>query len=303
MGTNTTIAWTDHTFNCWRGCTKVSAGCDNCYAETQSKRNPAVLGVWGDDGVRVPAAEAYWQLPHKWNRQAEREAKRHRVFSLSLGDWLEDRAELIPLRARLLSTISQTPNLDWQLLTKRPEGWRHRLYEVFSHSTDPIAALLASRWLDGNPPANVWLGVSLEDQATADARIPLLLQTPAAVRFVSAEPLLGLPSLDGYLADFELGRGTPWGNLHWVIVGGESGPGARPMHPAWPRALRDQCQQAGVSFFFKQWGEYIEWDGSQSPSPSYRFTTPDATPMVRVGKHNAGRLLDGRTWDEFPKGA
>lgn len=313
MGTNTKIEWTasrgpdgalipGHTWNCWRGCEKVSDGCEHCYAETMSKRNPAVLGVWGPDGKRAIASEEYWQLPLKWNRAAERDGCRHRVFSLSLGDWLENRPELIAPRQRMLATIADTPSLDWLLLTKRIDGWDDRMAEVADGHPD-AGQRLATSWQTGTAPPNVWLGVSAEDQATADARIPLLLQTPAAVRFVSAEPLLGPIDLDLFVHVYDIDRlecgyQRP---LDWMITGGESGPGARPANPLWFRSIRDQCLNAGVAYFHKQHGEYVEWDGSQSPSPSYRFTTPDATPMVRVGKHAAGRVLDGREWSEFPE--
>lgn len=317
MGTGTKIEWVasqypdgtwgpGHTWNPWRGCEKVSEGCTNCYAETMSHRNPAVLGEWGPDGTRAMASEDYWRLPFKWDRLAAAEGRRHRVFSLSLGDWLEDRPELIAPRDRLLSTIDHTPHLDWLLLTKRPEGWDARMCESARAynkvARDQGSDNLAIRWLRGHAPSNVWLGVSAENQEMADLRVPLLLQIPAAVRFVSAEPLLGPVNLRDYLADFDLSRGTHWGNLDWLIVGGESGPHARPMDPRWALALRDQCQVAGVAFFFKQWGAYVEWDGSQSPSPSWR-SSDGRMAMVRGNTSHGGDLLDGRQYHEFPVGA
>jgi protein gp37 len=133
------------------------------------------------------------------------------------------------------------------------------------------------------PLPNVWLGVSVEDQKWADIRIPALQATPAAVRFLSCEPLLGPIDLDPWQSG-----GPPWSGIHWVIVGGESGSGARPMHPAWPRSLRDQCVEAGVPFLFKQWGAWAPHDSRS---------------MRRVGKKTAGRELDGRTWDQYPQAA
>jgi protein gp37 len=316
MGTASKIEWTDHTLNVWRGCEKVSAGCDNCYAEAMSHRNPAVLGEWGPDGTRAMASADYWKLPFKWDRMAKKEGRRHRVFCLSLGDWLEDRPELIEPRARLLETVEETPNLDWLLLTKRPEGWEDRMYEVVQGTHDG-ADMIASQWLDREPPSNVWVGVSTEDQAAADLRIPVLLAIPAVVRFISAEPLLGpivlrdswiMPS---FAADDPRYHRPGCRGVDWVIVGGESGAGARPMNGEWARYLRDQCQAVGVSYFFKQWGDWVE-----EAHPAYREPDEFAgdprwraveigdgryTPMMRVGKHAAGRVLDGRTWEELPR--
>lgn len=257
------IEWTHHTFNPWRGCTKVSAGCANCYAEKMSKRNPSVLGTWGKDGVRAVAAESYWRQAIKWNKDAEQAGERRRVFCASMADVFEGQdtmsenewKKLIPIRARLFRLITDTPNLDWLLLTKRPQY-------VNTHAL----------WftLSGCLPNNVWVGTSVEDQRAA-GRIPALLNVPARVRFLSCEPLLGaIPNLN-------------LSGIDWVIVGGESGPGARPMHPDWVRSIRDQCIAADVPFFFKQWGEY-------------------ATAGVRVGKKAAGHILDGREWREMPKG-
>lgn len=302
MGENTKIEWTDFTFNPWRGCTKVSDGCKNCYAETLSKRNPATLGVWGDQGTRVPAAESYWRQPFKWNKDAARAGVRRRVFCASLADVFEDNPAVIPARRRLWDTIDQTRHLDWLLLTKRPENFAKMLpwgYHTQYH-----------------PPAwpNVWLGVTAENQEQADKRIPEMLKVSAAVRFISAEPLLGeidlvraidvaidingqteCPAVDGL---------SQW--IHWVIVGGESGPGARPMHPDWVRSLRDQCTQAGVPFFFKQWGEWAPHYPGDAWEPTDRtlFHYFSGGPKVwRIGKTKAGRQLNGRMWDEFPAAA
>jgi protein gp37 len=259
MGETTGIAWCDHTFNPWRGCTKVSAGCEHCYAETLSKRNPEVLGSWGPAGSRSIGSESYWRQPEKWNRAAERAGIRRRVFCLSLGDVFEDRPELVAPRSRLFDLISDTPHLDWLLLTKRPENIIR-----LADAAAPTGF--------GAPAANLWMGVSVEDQATADERIPLLLQTPAALRFVSYEPALGPVSFRPWLGTectHEDAHVEPDTNavvcrrcedadlLDWLIVGGESGPGARPFDVAWARSAQDQCKAAGVAFFFKQAGSRV----------------------------------------------
>lgn len=260
MGKNTKIEWCDHTWNPWRGCSKVSAGCANCYAETLSHRNPAVLGVWGDDGTRVVASESMWRQPLRWNAQAAHQVAmaqkygweippRPRVFCASLADVFEDRPELEEPRERLFNLIYETKNLDWLLLTKRPD--------------------FANRWIGGLSGAglaefpslypNVWFGTSVENQQTADERIPHLLRCPAAVHFLSIEPLLGPVDLLRHLNRRIQGElRTELQSISWVIVGGESGPRARPMDPAWARSLRDQCQAAGVPFFFKQ-GSAANW--------------------------------------------
>lgn len=354
MGVSTGIEWTDHTFNPWRGCQKVSPGCANCYAEKLSHRNPAVLGEWGPEGNRVVAAESYWKQPLKWDRDAKEAGQRRRVFCASLADVFEnyreqmkmpngswatinrhwgkftgyhgvnlkggnDAASMAHVRERLFRLIEETPNLDWLLLTKRPEN---------------IAKLWPSADIfDGSPGdgkavylPNVWLGVSVEDQQRADERIPILLQTPAAVRFLSVEPLLGPVDLD-----FDQYESPGWFEyrknlLHWIIVGGESGPDARPCHPDWVRSIRDQCQAAGVPFFFKQIGEWGwgSWrghethcmyaDGRHAPftkeslveeeaRSGKRHDNRTATVIAKIGKKAAGKQLDGREWQQFPKGA
>jgi protein gp37 len=238
VGETTKIEWCDATLNPWRGCSKVSPGCTHCYAEAGSKRNPKVLGVWGDGGTRVIASEAKWREPLKWDRDAARVGERRRVFCASLADVFEDRDELMAPRDRLWSLINRTPNLDWLLLTKRPEIARNYL----------DATLMGHE-----PPTNVWLGVSVEDQARADERIPILLQIPAAIKFLSAEPLLGPVDVRRYLGLYD-DSGDLIPGVDWVIVGGESGHRARPMDLAWARSIRDQCQAAGVPYFFKQAG-------------------------------------------------
>jgi len=268
MAENTKIEWTHHTFNPVRGCKKVSDGCKNCYAEKMSKRNPETLGVWGDDGVRAIAAESYWKQPVKWNRDAEKDGERRRVFCASLADVFEDRPEWIEPRARLFDLIRQTPNLDWLLLTKRPDNIIHSIYQLPLDFWPEETREMARNWLYGLPPKNVWLGTSVENQEQADKRIPELLKIPAAVRFLSCEPLLepvdllkAFPAMGCFsFKDVDettgevLADGAGLADIHWVICGGESGPNARPMHPDWARRLRDQCKAANVPIFIKQMG-------------------------------------------------
>ena len=261
----TKIQWADYTFNAWRGCTKVSPGCRFCYAEKGAKRNPGVMGKWGPGGTRVVASERYWREPEKWNAAARNARRRGRVFALSYGDWLEDREELHAPRARLLDTVRRTPNLDWLLLTKRPENWTALMAGAEDEATRAYLAAKASggdakgwkatarmiaEWRAGVPPRNVWAGASVEDQATAEARLPALALIPAVLRFVSAEPLLGPVNLQ------PLGTGEAYGGaVHWVICGGESGPHSRPFDLAWATLLASQCRGSGVAFFMKQVGE------------------------------------------------
>lgn len=282
MGTDSKIEWCDHTFNPWIGCAKVSEGCQHCYAEAYAKRYGKA--EWGPGAMRVRTSAANWQKPLAWNRQALAGGRRYRVFCASLADVFEDHHDVNGWRVSLLELIEATRALDWLLLTKRPERVQPLIEQAAGRS--------AGSFFDLNP--HVWIGASVENQEQAEKRIPHLVEVPAPVRFLSMEPLLGPVDL------------APWlGGLAWVIVGGESGPHARPMHPDWVRALRDQCAAAGVSFFFKQWGEWSPtnevWNyptgvGAQAFAP--RGSKPQS--MVRLGKTKSGRTLDGRTWDEFP---
>jgi len=218
MSDITNIAWTDSTFNPWWGCTKVSPACDNCYAAALDRRTGG--DYWA--GSLKTLSETNWQKPFTWNRKAAKASIRHRVFSGSMCDVFDNRADPA-LRARLFEVIRQTPWLDWQLLTKRAPN---------------IAKMLPADW--GNGWANVWLGVTCEDVANGLPRIEHLRKVPAVVRFMSIEPLLQ-----------DLGQIDLTG-IHWVIVGGESGPGHRPMNSAWAENIRSQCQN--TAFFFKQSG-------------------------------------------------
>jgi protein gp37 len=250
---------------------------------------------------------------------------RPRVFCASLADWLDDDGVPIEWLADLLEVIFATPRLDWLLLTKRPENWRARLLAVAAHreATGHGAAETFARvqlWLRGTPPAHVWIGTSAGTQRGAKVRIPHALAIPAPVHFLSMEPLLEAVDLD-HLAltpalEISAFRRTAFHGaralVDWVIVGGESGAKARPMHPAWARALRDQCARFGVPFFFKQWGE---WSPSLDESARQMWLTPggrtitqvaelpeggSAALLSRVGKHRAGRLLDGVEHSAFP---
>jgi protein gp37 len=533
---NSHIEWTDHTFNPWEGCTKVSPGCTNCYAEARNQRFSGGEN-WGKGAPRRRTSIQNWKQPLKWDREARGEGReslecpsceapwkecdcgfaqrRPRVFCASLADWLDDEVPIEWL-ADLLKLIHDTPNLDWQLLTKRPQNWRRRVEQVserFRIAGDAIRMPWATSWLEGDSPENVWLGTSVENQEMADKRIPALLQIPAKVRFLSCEPLLEAVDLSHYIGYYPIyerdvqgkrdsrsgkagtsgnfqrwdrveasriaresverpslasssskeesgarsrtvfsgsandGRsqgdlsssptslaalhrpdsgtvsdqsqergqegqstgefrahngqrepsprvqgGNPrstraeesfcetdrlsgssdpsdvsnglqntgsnsgtisrlaaggikncegrpeaeaeWsdpglhsktaagheaqelsGKISWVIVGGESGPGARPMHPDWARGLRDQCQVAGVPFLFKQWGEWWPEAGSGftqwpeidrkrpllMPAHPGREGSDQHQVMQCRGKSKTGRVLDGRTWDDFPK--
>lgn len=252
MGQITKIQWTDHTFNPWRGCTKVSAGCKHCYAEKLALRNPAVLGIWGDQGTRAIAAETYWGLPGRWNREAKAACRRAKVFCLSLGDWLEDREDLDRPRARLLATVARTPMLDWLLLTKRPENFRRCLGRAWNVSPSTRGAFgaeeMIAAWLDGQPPANVWAGFSAEDQTTFWQRLNPARDIPALVHFVSMEPLLGPIDIQGLTG------------IDWIIVGGESESEAkaRPFDIGWAQSIVDLCRTAGIACFVKQLGSNVE---------------------------------------------
>lgn len=385
MSENTTIEWCNHTFNPWRGCVKISAGCAHCYAETLSKRNPAVLGEWGKDAARVEAVESYWMQPLKWHKAAVKAGEIHTVFVGSLMDVGEDRRDLDPLRDRLMALIALTPlqrgedgrlsGLRYLLLTKRPAALKRYLdapglYDRTLDAADwyrsrrPALARVAVN--DPGPGSraawypNLWIGTSVEDQRAADERIPELLSIDCAGRFLSMEPLLGAVDLtpwqeterwvdrcsgcvDGHIDEYgyvyadcpghEMERTTC--RIDWIIVGGESGPRARPMHPQWARDLRDQCVAAGVPFLFKQWGEWApgeeveangtDWTGmyeqSREDGGAPRHSWPDSpmrelakrlgkdvpsgpvggdTEVLRVGKKAAGRLLDGQVHDDKP---
>ena len=324
MAENSKIEWTHHTFNPWIGCQKVGPGCDHCYAEAWDARGLQQReSRWGPHADRTRTSAGNWSKPRAWNKAAAGLAERPRVFCASLADVFDNHTSILPeWRADLWALIRATPNLDWLLLTKRPGN---------------IAKMLPPEWGGGYP--NVWLGCTVVNQDEADRDVPKLLAVPARVRFLSMEPLLGPVDLTElknpavtigehiYSAlDCDVDpEDDEWhgAKIHLVIVGGESGPGARPMHPDWARSLRDQCQAAGVAFFFKQWGEWESSLDRDRDDPDWRanystnyvdrgkskwlnlaggsgFHGERFHVMRKVGKARAGRLLDGRTWDQLP---
>ena len=257
MSGKTKIEWADRTWNPVTGCTKVSEGCRNCYAERYAQR------FWGER--KFSEVQVHWHKlnePMRWRAPA-------RVFVNSMSDLFHEDVsdEFIH---KVFRVMYDNPKHIFMILTKRPERMISRV-PVF-------------------PVKNVWLGVSVENQVTAEERIPYLLHTPAAVRFVSVEPMLGPVALWGAKYDHPYGRKTEsltsgLGGLDWVICGGESGPGARSMRSEWVKDLRDQCVCGVVPFFFKQWGEYLHLEPGQ----------------VMDDRKKASRLLDGREWNEFPE--
>jgi len=255
MSDSTKIEWAHATWNPWEGCTKVSPGCAHCYAEARNLRFAGGAN-WGKGAPRRRTAKANWSKPLRWNTEVEAHPDyRHRVFP-SLCDWLD--AEVpIEWLADFMGLINKTPNLDWLLLTKRPENFQPRMRAAaeWVRANANIGDLqwfikLWSGELAGSPPPhNVWIGTSVEDQKRADERIPELLKIPARVRFLSVEPLLGP-------VDLGFDRNVPKGEhmLDWIICGGESGPKARPCNIEWIRSIVEQCKSASVPCFVKQLG-------------------------------------------------
>jgi protein gp37 len=322
MSENSKIEWTDHTFNPWEGCQKVGPGCDHCYAEARNARFAGGTAInWGPGAPRRRTSAANWRKPIQWNAQHDAffaaHGRRQRVFCASLAD-VFDNAVDPSWRADLFDLIEKTPNLDWLLLTKRIGNVVSMIEQTAARRFD-LECLHKPRL-----PENVWLGATIVNQEEADRDIEKLLATPARVHFLSMEPLLGPVDLRAHL-----GAGPkPWGWCHgvdWVIVGGESGRSARPMHPDWARDLRDQCEGAGAPYLFKQWGEWAPgencggpltrtervadyWDGewefsTMTPGSAEGMHCDDEPVVYRCGKKVAGRQLDGRTHDEFPRGA
>lgn len=262
MGEGTAIQWATDTFNPWIGCSRVSPACRFCYADTQVSRWQPGSTLWRRHGDRRITSDAYWRKPLAWDRKAKATGETRRVFCASLADVFEDHPALPEPRTRLWRLVEQTPNLDWLLLTKRPQN---------------VLSMTPADWRGGFPP-NVWLGTSTENQEWADKRIPHLMAAPAAVRFLSAEPLLGPIDLSRYLTPAPLydrlwcptagrqidrigsgactcGTSHQPARLHWVIVGGESGGvKARPTQVEWVRSLITQCRDAEVAPFVKQLG-------------------------------------------------
>jgi protein gp37 len=241
------IQWTDHTFNPWVGCTKVSPGCDHCYAEAMMDTRMGKVR-WGAGQPRQRTTPAYWRQPLRWNEKAKAAGERHRVFCASLADVFDN--EVDPAwRGDLFDLIYRTPDLDWLLLTKRIGNAAAMIEEA------RVSRVYLPRWW---PWPNVWIGATVVNQEEADRDIPKLLAVPAAVRFLSIEPILGPISLAGIpvRSDVIVHGATEPATCHldWAIVGGESGPKARPTQIGWIRDIVAECKTAGVPVFVKQLG-------------------------------------------------
>ena len=314
MGEHTGIEWCDHTFNPWWGCTKVSEACKFCYAEGVANRFGKNL--WGPGHDIRTFGDKHWNDPLRWNRKAEEEGVRRRVFCGSMCDIFEagefeSGTTMDTLRSVLWALITKTPHLDWLLLTKRPENVR-RMVPVEWIATKEAIGFGWTRDVRPEWPDNVWIGTTVETQERADERIPHLVKIPARVRFLSCEPLRG---------PLELNRATvvdprpvsepvehvpPLALLSWVIAGGESGTRARPANADWYRSLRDQCADAGVPFFFKQWGNWatkaaIEENGETFFPGNHTVTFGTGETVYRVAsKSAAGAFLDGVEHKAFP---
>lgn len=351
MAENTKIEWCDATVNWWIGCSKVSPGCSNCYAESWDRRYHAAKH-WGPEAPRIFRHILASHEAERLNRKSQREGRRLKVFTNSLADFFEDREDLDTPRVDALRRMLETPHLDWLILTKRPERALPLLRRIATRS--PLATRVPG-WLDGllPPPENIWIGTTVEDHDHAP-RIQALLEIPAKVHFLSLEPLLGPVDLQlmGAFARQELWKQDQGlyaevaynhprleiPGIDWVIVGGESGHGARPMHPDWVRTIREQCAAAGVPFLFKQWGEWgSSAENMLNGEPTFRIFRDfehwcakghswmakgdiilDAsgnrchcggdiknglapfTVMRKVGKVATGRLLDGVQHDGYP---
>jgi len=303
VGDSTGIEWTDATWNPVTGCTKVSQGCKHCYAERDWARLVHLPAYQGRAFTDVECHPKRLDQPLIWRRP-------RRIFVNSMSDLFHP-AVPFEFIEQVHEVIRESERHTFQILTKRPgrmlEFWKWRK-EVY----------LANAYTS-TPPRNAWYGVSVEDQATADERIQLLLQTPAAVRWISAEPLLGPVRVGQYLSRTNMpGLSMPGfvdslPGIDWVVAGGESGPKARPSHPDWFRSLRDQCKAAGVPFLFKQWGEWSPQADTLlngkidailiDKAHTYYGTAAGFCPaegMFRFGKKAAGRHLDGMLHDEYP---
>lgn len=307
------IEWTNETWNVTTGCTRASAGCDNCYAVAMTKRlanmeaTEEKYGGLVNEGKnhfngKIKLHEDELEKPLRWR-------KPRKVFVNSMSDLFHPDVPF-DFVDKVFSVMALTPQHTYQVLTKRPE----RMAEYFKTRQNDV---LSYGWIsvDDNkkivPLPNLWVGTSVENQEAADERIPHLLKCPAAVRFLSCEPLLGEVNIQRKLSSIPNGfplhngsngpvypEGTTWSEkIDWVIVGGESGHNARPMHPDWVRSLRDQCEDAGVPFFFKQWGAYKPNHGHNN---RYAHKWDDGNYAHKVGKKNAGRLMDGKEYNEFP---
>ena len=361
MADHTPIEWTDATWNIVTGCSVVSTGCTNCYAMklagTRLQHHPSRAGLTTPSKAG-PVWNGQVRFNSDWLTQPLRWKRPRRIFVAAHGDLFHDGVTNDQLD-QVFAVMALCPQHTFQVLTKRPERMRDFLAPLLPDRRSrsrrtldlgPDPNTLRPRWVSW-PLPNVWLGVSVEDQARAEERVPVLLDTPAAILWISAEPLLGPIDLtmlcDGHsfwsathglryhdVPDDTPPYSEPKPKLDWVVAGGESGPGARPMHPDWARQLRDQCAAAGVPFLFKQWGDWgpvtvegdPEWDTIDEgidPATAHVLNPretcllhidgrreddqgmawPDAEPrqMLRLGKKETGRLLDGGLHDGFPE--
>jgi protein gp37 len=333
---NSKIEWTDKVWNPVTGCNKISPGCDNCYAYSMSKRFCKEWGLSADDPFKVTLHPERLEQPLRWTKPSK-------IFVCSMADLFHDDVPtdfIYEVFDRIAACAYKNLGHIFMILTKRPE----RMAEIFNYYSfkenvcwwqDEDEVVTELPW----PLPNVWLGVTAENQEQANKRIPVLLQIPAAVRFVSAEPILGPVDLNQLLVPEDIRQlhfsalqeqhddcyYSSNNLLNWVICGGESGPGARPMHPNWARSLRDQCEVAGVPFFFKQWGEWLPAECRGNGETFYRNVSDgkmsitysdwgksryhwwggnfgDGKPVsFRIGKKSTGSLLDGQEWKQFPK--
>lgn len=308
MGKNTGIEWTGATWNPIRGCSRVSEGCRNCYAERVAARFNQPGEPYAGLAIRRPNGEAQWtgeiMFVERHIDDPSRWKKPMRIFVNSMSDLFHPgvTAEML---SRIFLAMAKAPQHTYQILTKRPE----RLLESMDATEEFRANVNGELFPQGWPPPNWFFGVSIEDQATADHRLPILARTKCAGKFVSYEPALGPVDFEKVFDNDE--SAMAW--CDWIIVGGESGPGSRPMHIEWARAVRDLCQREGIPFFFKQWGDWTRWeprfpvgkvmhmrnDGSLHHEPS--FAGASGVPVVRVGKKHAGSELDGCEWKEYPR--
>lgn len=334
MADHTKIEWTDATWNVITGCSVVSPGCTNCYAMrlagTRLRNIPSRAGLTRDSKAG-PVWNGTIRFNEEWLDQPLRWRRPRMIFVCAHGDLFAEGVTDAMLD-RIFAVMALAPQHTFQVLTKRPERMRAYVGRAAGRIADTIIRMRRARgdadmvlvplahvtpgraWW---PLPNVLLGVSVEDQTRAEERIPVLLDTPAAVRWISAEPLLGpvdftsidtgfgwVDSLQGYiryptatLGHF-LNEPIDWPRLDWIVAGGESGPGARPMHPDWARGIRDQCAAAGVAFTFKQWGAWASVSEVADDGAHYSF--PDGATVRRVGKRAAGRNLDGQIHDAQP---
>lgn len=317
MAADTKIEWTDATWNPVTGCSVQSPGCKNCYAMklagTRLRHHPSRAGLT-QESAAGPVWTGETRFNADWLEQPLQWTRARMIFVCAHGDLFHPSVpdEWID---QVFAVMALAERHTFQVLTKQAQ----RAAEYFAH---PVRAPLIGQQVGqinlrrtGNPVAewsgvplpNVWIGASAEDQHRLDERLPHLVAIPAAVRYLSLEPLLGSVQIDQRLITPIEGTSQHGQRfIDWVIVGGESGNGARPMHPEWARGLRDQCQAAGVAFFFKQWGAWAP--GSNFPdhipsgeSCSFDQNMDDNARVWKVGKKAAGRLLDGRTWDQFPE--